>query len=461
MTTRLIGLEYEFLGIQGENGQAVTRDIMKAIWRDWGTQKHVETYYDYATKQPVGVTYTQSDGRDIIINTDAGINVIEFGFMPYATLAECEANMREVIADFLSVAKKYNVKLLAYGLQPKTPHYYADLKTEKIWYRGFARFPYFAAGHNMFHNIAANQPCIDVTYDEMLPVLNLFNAIGGVTIALFANSGFGEWVDQCCLEEREHRWNRWMSQAPETRKISGLPTHPFNSFRDYLEYNWTIALPASHRNRTLHVIEPAPQIIDYLRQREWQTMDVGIGEPSRITPNMEDVNMSNMYIWTQARPKYFFKDSAQLPELLTAYDAGREAVDTYAREHLKILYIETRNIACQPWNEIMTAPAFLLGLIENIKNAQQITARKTWQEWNELRENTIREGFAVTGVDELAAELLDLAEAGLRKREHGEEHYLTPLRKRIADRTSPSQQARAMVQSQGIQAFIDAQTVIL
>src|SRR3989338_8936960 len=149
MKERNIGLEYEFLAVQLENGQAITRDIIKAIWRDWSKQDNVELYTDYATKQPVGVKYTEKDGREIIVNTDAGVDIVEFGFNPFRTLAECERNMREILKEFLAVANRYGVGLLGTGMQPKTPCFFADLKSEKIWYRGFGRFPHFAMGHHM------------------------------------------------------------------------------------------------------------------------------------------------------------------------------------------------------------------------------------------------------------------------------------------------------------------------
>lgn len=458
MSERLIGLEYEFLAVQLSNGQATTRDLMKAIWRDFGKQKNITTYIDYGTKQPVGVEYRQQNGEVVIINTDAGIDVVEFGFIPQRTIAECEHNMRDILKDFLRVANKHGVGLLAYGIQPKTPHYFPDLKSEKMWYRTFLRFPYLAAGHAMYHNIAAHQPCIDVTYDELIPVLNSFNALGGVFIALFANSGVGEWKMQCCDEEREHRWNMWAKPLP---KISGIPERPFRNFRDYLTYNWTIPLPAIHRNKTLHVVEGNPSIIEYLRKRSWVTMDVGVGEPSRVSPSIEDVNLSNMYIWIQARPKFFFDESVPLRKLMRAYDAGPEGVDAFAQKHLVKLYIETRDIACQPWPEIMAAPAFLLGLIENIRNVEPLVGSKPWSWWRALREQTIRKSFRVAAAHVIAKKLVDIAAEGLYMRGNGEEQYLAPLHERIAKKASPAQMARKDFQRLGIEKFFHARLIRL
>ncbi|MEK7084853.1 MAG: glutamate-cysteine ligase family protein [Patescibacteria group bacterium] len=462
MNNRLIGLEYEFLGVQKENGHAVTRDIMKAIWRDWSKQKNVELYIDYGTKQPVGVIYKQKDGGEVIVNTDAGICIVEFGFLPFATLQKCESNMREILQDFFVVAKKHGVGLMSYGIQPKTPHFFPDLKSEKMWYRGFARLPHFSEGHPMFHTISAHQPCVDVSYEELIPVLNILNAIGGVTIALFANSGVGEYQTRCCHEEREHRWNKWVDMRdPNIKKIAGIPPKPFESFRDYLEYNWTIQLPAVHRGKTLHVIDPVPTIIEYLRKDEWDAFDVGDIQPSTISPSMEDTNTLSQYIWIQSRPKYFFDETADLHTLLSAYDDGADAVDAFAKKYLTKLYVETRNIACQPWESIMAAPAFILGIIENYAPALELVESKPWEYWRELREKTIRKSMEVDEVVPFAKRLVDISAEGLKKRGLGEEKYVLPLFDRIERRESPAQVAIREYTEKGIEKFISSRVISL
>ncbi|PIW36465.1 MAG: hypothetical protein COW24_05130, partial [Candidatus Kerfeldbacteria bacterium CG15_BIG_FIL_POST_REV_8_21_14_020_45_12] len=396
----------------------------------------------------------QTDGSEVIINTDAGINIVEFGFLPFATLKECEENMKIIMAEFLEVAATQNATLIAYGIQPKTPYFYPDLKSEKIWYRGFTRFPALASGHSMFHNIAANQPCIDVTYEELLPAVNTLNAIAGVTIGLFANSGWGEWKSQDHHEMREYRWSKWMESPAEHQKLSGLPTRPFTSLRDYVAYNWDIRLPASHRGKTMHVIDPAPLINDYMHAKEWQAFDVGSSEPSVIQPSIEDANLSNMYIWIQARAKYYFRDDAPFEDFLLAYDSGDVEFDEFAREHLKTLYVEVRNVACQPWAHIMTAPAFFLGLIENLEAAEKVVKGKPWKYWVDLRQQAITNSLGVADIPIIAQELVEISEQGLKQRGLGEEKYIQVLFDRIDKRESPALAARRLADEFGPDALI-------
>lgn len=457
MSKRKIGLEYEFLAIQLKNGQAVTRDIMKSIWRDWSAKDNVELYIDYATNQPVGVIYIQPDGQQVIVNTDAGINVVEFGFLPFETLLECETNMREIMKDFLRVAKKHNVGLLSYGIQPKTPYYFPDLKSEKIWYRGFLRFAGLRKNHDIFHNIAAHQPCIDVTFEELIPVLNSFNALAGIFIALFANSGWGEWKRQCCHEEREHRWNKILEESGEGAQFAGMIQEPFRDFKHCLKFNWDIPVRAIHRGNTLHGIWPAPTIYEYLHAKKWDTMDLGSGNPASVIPGVSDVNVLNMYSWIQARPKFIFDEKQTLDSLLRAY--AQDGMDDYARQHLQKLYIETRNAACQSWDEIMALPAFLLGLIENIDETKKVADSKRWKYWVRLREKTLESSMEIEEVIPLAKKLVDIAKEGLKKRSLGEEKYLEPLYERIKKQESPSMKAIREIREAGVEKFIESRLI--
>lgn len=455
MNARRIGLEYEFLAIQDNDGQAITRDIIKSVWRDWSREAHVSLYVDYATQQPVGVLYTGQDGREFLINTDAGTNVVEFAFEPFESLSDSYANMSEILREFQRVASKYSAVLTGMGLQPKTPYFLPDLKTEKIWYRAITRLPIFATLHDFYHNIAAHQVTIDVTYDEVIPALNVLNAIGGVTIALFANSGFGEWKVQDHHSTREYRWDQSIAGHPDhVQRHAGIPKKPFSSFRDYLEYNWSLTLPCISREPTLHLVEPAPTISEYLRGEAWPAFDVGRAVTSQVIPEMRDVNDLSSYVWTQARAKYFFKQPADHKDLLGAYEEGR--IDEFAEAvGFDKLYIEVRNIGAQPWDDIMAAPAFIAGLVENLDASYRFIQSREWDWWRALRTETVRSSLQVAAVHQVAESLLDIAAEGLRQRARGEGAYLAPLYSRLERRTSPAMQSIRDVEQFGIEGYID------
>ena len=449
MSQRQSGLEFEFLAVQKENGEAITRPIVKELWKAWGKKKGVTTYYDVATKQPVGVKYIDRKGREVIVNTDAGVDVIEFGFMPHATLQECEQDAHVVMRDFMSVASRFGVVLLDLGLQPKTPYHFPDLKSEKIWYRGFPRI--LRVGHDMFHNIAAHQPCIDVSPEESLDALNTFNALAPCFIALCANSGVGEWEFQTYHEVREKRWDIF-AQANNLPQISGIPVKPFSSWEDYLRYNWSIPVLSVHRGKTLHVIPSNPTIAEFLKSnRTWKTMDVLGWGPSSVRPDMSDVNSLNQYIWIQARLKYFFDESRPLKELLTACSRGKAF--EYLKKHHTKLYIETRCCASQPWNEKMAWPALLLGLIENLQAAKKVAASKPWSMWRKLRTEAYTRSMEVKELHTPIAQLIEVSTEGLRSRGFGEERYLKPLAVRLARKESPAMRARKEWKALGVERY--------
>ena len=439
---RKIGLEYEFLAIDTTTGFAATRAQMKSVWRKWSEQDHVSLYADPGTGEVIGVDYTQEDGRTFPINSDAGVAVVEFGFLPFETLVECQKNMDTIVSEFQSAAKEFSVALTGMGMQPKTPGYFPDLKTEKTWYRGvLVQMPHFASGHHLFHNIAAHQACVDMTYEESVDVVNSLCAISGVTIALFANSGAGEYNLQSHHEMREYRWDSVVEGFDERiQKISGIPKKPFQTFQDYLTYNWSIYFPSLFRGKSLHTIASRPIVDDYLRSGKQETFDVTKAVPSHMTPEMQDVNQLNMYIWIQARPKIFFDESQSLESILEAYD--NNTVDEYAAAHATKLYVETRNMAAQPWEDRMAAPAYMLGLVENIDELKTLVEGKTWDEWISLRKQTIEKSLEVDEATALAQDILDIARRGLEKRGLGEEEFLDPLYKRLEVKMSPAMVAR-------------------
>ncbi len=457
---RKIGLEYEFLAINKETGLAVSREEIKLIWKAWSEKDHVELYVDYGTKQPVGVTYIQKDGRKFIINTDVGVSVVEFAFEPFNSLEECKENMTEIVKEFLDVSKKFDVVLIDTALQPKTPYYFPDLKSEKIWYRISTSLPIFSSGHKLFHNVSAHQVCIDVTFEESISVINTLNAISGITIALFANTGVGECSVQDYHEVREHRWDEAVRELPEeSMKMRGIPSKPFKTLRDYFEYNFDIPFAGISREKTLHRVTSSINIGTFLREKKWNTFDVGNVCPGEVETTMRDLNELTMYIWTQCRFKIFFDEQQSLASFFDAYDSHN--VDEFAQKNTTKLYVETRNMASQPWEEVMCTPAFMLGLVENISEAQKIVDSKSWEYWIELREKTIEKSLEVDEVIPFAEQLLAIAKQGLEKRGLGEEKYLEPLFTRLEKRESPAMRMRKDFQEKGIEGYIKERIIQL
>jgi len=284
-------------------------------------------------------------------------------------------------------------------------------------------------------------------------VTNTLNALGGATIALFANSGVGEWKIQNCHEIREDRWDKLVEDLDEkNQRMCGIPKKPFKTFRDYIEYNWSVLMPGIFRGKTLHNISPLIDIKDYFRKDKWETFDLGNVMPSEVEPSVADVNELNMYIWTQARPKIFFDEKQSLQSLLEAYDNNK--IDEYAKEHAYKLYIETRNMASQPWDSVMSTPAFILGLVENIEKAKEIVDAKPWEYWRELREKTIAKSMEVEEVIPIVKQLVEIAEEGLKKRGLGEEKYLKPLHERVEKEESPAMKNIKDFNEKGIEDYI-------
>ncbi len=460
MSNRTIGLEFEFLAINPNTGLAINRNQIKAIWKDWAEKENIELYKDKGTGEPVGVIYKLEDGREFTINTDGGVCLVEFSFAPFANLHKCKEVLDKVVAEFLEIGKKHDVALISHGVQPKTPWYYPDLKTEKTWYRSFAKMPYFQLWHDQFHNIAAHQACIGMEYKEIIPVINAMNALGGATVALFANSSIQEYEVSDYHEEREFRWERLVEGYEEIiQNIQGIPKKPFTSFRDYLEYNWSVYLPAAFRGADLHNFKQRKTIKEFLFGADQTSFNITQTKPDKITPNITDANMLNMYIWIQARPKLFFDKSLELTDLLKAFEENK--IDEFASAEGAIdnLYAENRNIASQPWEDRLAGAAYCLGIMENIEKVEELVKEKTWEEWRALRLETMKSSMEVDEAVEVIEKLLPLAKEGLEKRGLGEEVYLEPLFERLEKKESPAMRAIQDFEDKGLDDFIESRII--
>jgi len=455
-TSRKIALEYEFLAIDTQSGEAARRDQVKAIWKKWSESEHVELYKDYGTKQPVGVIYTQNDGRRVVINSDAGANIIEFGFLPLESVADCEENMKEIVSEFLQVANTEGVTLIDLAVQPKTPCYYPDLKTEKTWYRGFYRTEFWAQFHHYFSNVAAHQVCIDVSQKDAMKVFDVINAVSGVLIGMCANSTIEAEDFLPVHEVREHRWNMFTTGYPEEyQRYRGIPDAPIETFQKYVERNWSLPYIMTIRDggKHVHVIPEVKHIGDYFTRSEWQSFDVVTSEKNNILPSIVDVSDQLQYGWPMARPRFEFDESITLDAFKNAYEHG--AIDELLDGHLSKMYIETRCIASQPWESIMSAPALVLGIIENIDAVHEFISKKEWKFWRELRDKAIEKSLEVDEIASLAQELLDMAKTGLVNRGLGEESYLSTLYERVEKRESPAISSRKEFEEIEIDAFIE------
>ncbi|PIZ94548.1 MAG: hypothetical protein COX81_03145 [Candidatus Magasanikbacteria bacterium CG_4_10_14_0_2_um_filter_37_12] len=460
MKNRKIALEYEFLAIDKTSGEAARRDQVKEIWKAWSLEDHVTLYTDYGTKQPVGVIYEQRDGKKVIVNSDGGVNIIEFGFLPFDTVLECEQNMKEIIAEFLSVAETQNIVLIDLAVQPKTPYYYPDLKTEKTWYRGFYRKEFWAQYHHYFSNIAAHQVCIDVPFEDAMKVFDCVNGLSGVMIALCANSTIESAQKSLVHEEREHRWNLFTTGYPEKfQRYRGIPKEPLETFQQYVERNWSLPYIMTIRDsgKYVHVIPEVDTIKDYFYGNSWSSFDIVLSDRNNIEPSIADVSDQLQYGWPMARPRFEFSNEVTLDLFKDAYE--NKDIDSLLKGKLTKLYIETRCIASQPWESIMSAPALVFGMIENIEKAEAFVKSKPWQYWIDLRDKTIEKSLEVDEVIPLAKALLDISKEGLQGRGLGEEKYLEPLYERLEKQESPAMKSIQEFEELGIDKFIEKHVI--
>ncbi|NET88190.1 MAG: hypothetical protein F6K45_08860 [Kamptonema sp. SIO1D9] len=445
MLNRKIGLEFEFPAINLSDGKMIDRSQIKKVWDELGKNFDYQTYYDPATKQPVGVLYKDEDGRIVIVDTDVSVGLVEFGFNPFYTLHDCYENMVKILKNFLPYFHNNGIGLLSTTFHPKTPNFYPDLKTEKVWYRVLLKH----LNHYLGSNYAAHQVCIDVSYEELMPLTNSLLALSSIFIALFANSSVGENKIFQNHDEREYRWDFWPSNHPNRLQ---LPSRKFASFTEYLKYNFEVPFVAVKRPNSFCIVEDEVSNFEYLVKDNWKAFDVIDTEYKFLEPTINDVNEMNQYIFLKTRIKYFFKKQSSLSDLLKNYKEN--TFDDFAKVNLEKLYLENRSIDAQNWDEIMAPSAFILGLIENLPQTKKVVDSQPWEYWLELRKRTIKSSLEVEEAVLISQELLEISKQGLVKRNMGEEVYLDSIARNLKDQKSPAMKAIEEYQDRGIDGYI-------
>lgn len=270
----------------------------------------------------------------------------------------------------------------------------------------------------VFHNrpdfgtfTSASQVQLDVTYDNLLTVLNTFGALEPYKVLLFANSYFPESPNYLCA--RNMLWEHSM-QGYNPHNI-GMFDQELKSVDDLLAYIKTTSIYCTMRDGKYIDFTPIP-VQSYL--------------------NMEQV--TGEYYENGAYHTITFRPSIDDVEYLR----------TFKFEDLTFRgTIEFRSACCQPIRESMTLAAFHIGLMNQLEELETLlkndhviyhkgyTATEL-QKFFSKRE--LPDFIEKDAVRRQLLAILTLAEQGMRKRGWGEEVLLIPLIERAEKLTNPA-----------------------
>ena len=427
---RRIGAELKF-PLVNANGEAAPREAVAALWAfleglGW------EPVVDELTRRIVGAKKAGPQ-NDTVASCETGYCKTEFALAHVADLLELRDAVTELCEKLRAFSDCEGVYFLGYGIQPKTPPSKRLLIKKgrtafwgKVFRSNHVIAPQDGDDVHLFTVNASSQVHVDVTEEEAIPAVNVFNGLAGAQIALTADSSVWQGrVDPDFKCVCEMFWDWWM---PDGKRV-GIPAQPFQDMTDYVH---TIA-----RLRPIYVKRDGKPVgvMDYKTFAEYyqageRARGVGArGHEVPLTPRADDIDQHGTFYWYNARISRYYT-------------------------------LENRVNDQQPPGGLLCVPALTLGILEALAEAKEIIASYVWEDLAAARVAACREGLgAVAGdvaVDELAARMLKVAQLGLERRGLGEEQFLEPLWRRLKERRCPADDAVEVFDEGGIEALVDA-----
>lgn len=405
--TRTVGREAEF-PIVGQRGEAVDARRLWNVLLE--TDDLTPEYGAGAAGHPpfiVGLA-----GPDYSYALEVGLGTIEISTRPCRTLLEIEALMRVAVGRLVRAAGRFGWRVLGYGTQPVSPPTIGLMSPKQ---RYLSLYRALGSPWLWYTVTASDQLQFSIRRDEMLHMLNFGNLMAPVIIALCANSPIYGSKDSHFCSAREGV----MAEIRAGEHRHGMPPEPYASLYDFVR---TLSQP------TYLIVREGGDIVPSSRPFYTHLAEKG--------PDFQAFLFHEHYIWNSAR-------------LRAAYGT-----------------LEVRPACQQPWPESMAAAALILGLAEASQPimafVEEVLGADYWERMRIYHQQAIRHGLrapqpAPHFLENIAAQ----AEDGLRLRGFGEESLLAPIRSRLDRRQDPAQRARAIFQSDGIAAMIEAAAIRL
>ncbi len=258
---------------------------------------------------------------------------------------------------------------------------------------------------------SASQVQLDVEYDSLVDVLNVFGRLEPYKVLLFANSPSKEYPDLLCSrnifwEESMHGYNK---------KNVGLFNEPLKSVDELVSYIGETSIYCAERDGKYFDFSPVPI-------REYFKRDKVIGKyydgqryrAKALEPRLEDIK----YLRTFKLEDLTFRGT-----------------------------VEYRSACCQPIKDSMTIAAFHTGLLEKLPELKELLEKDRVVYGHYQNADRLQHLFSKKVLPDFVdrqklrgqlIKILSLAEDGLRKRGFGEEVFLSPLFDRAERLSNPA-----------------------
>jgi len=353
--------------------------------------------------EPGALVGVRGDGWQCLV--EVGRCTVEVVTGPRPSLLDLARDHERAMGRILPAARRAGYRLLGFGIQPRTPPGRSLLSPKQ-------RYPYLVeatVGRWLSWCVtASDQVHVDAGRDDLVPLMNVMNALSGAVIALTANSSVYRGRPGRFSSGREGL----MTPVTEEPYRHGAVPRAFAGLEDYVRFVLGFRCLFLPNGRGGYRLVQGPLA----------HLDGELG--------FERYLFHDHYWWPSARPR------ARLGTL------------------------EVRPACQQPPAASWAAAALATGLAEAHREASALLedlAPDPWPALLAFRGRAVRDGVrAVEPVPGFLAHAVDLAEAGLRVRGFGEEPLLEPLRERLDRGGGPADDARRLARESGAQALAGA-----
>lgn len=445
---RRIGSELKF-PLVTPDGRAANLSKTQAFW-DFLALKGWKPLIDPHSRKIIGAT-KQGEMNEHRVSCETGYCKIEFSLAHTDNLITLYYTIEDIKKLLTEFSEEHKVAFLGFGLQPVTPpgkHLLMKKSRNLFWERLFGGNNYISPENgtdvHLFTISAANQVHIDVTMDEAIDAINVFNGIAGAQVAMTANSNI--WRGKIDPEYKclgEMFWEWWLKERHQTRY--GVPERKFNDLKDYFLHILKFPPVYVRREGTPVALPYCPTFSDfYFCSTEEMNCERGTLTEGRCGLTAEGrMREVNRELYDLDQHFTFFWHNARLSRYYT---------------------LENRINDQQPSDEIMAIPALTLGIMENLNNAVSLINGYPWKLLMESRILSAQHGLNanVHGIPilQLSKGIVEIAEHGLKKRGLGEEVFLTPLKERLEEKFCPADVAARTFRAEGPEGFVEKFKVV-
>ena len=397
----LIGIELE-LPIESDGSMVdteVTKGLLKHLLQ-LGTMTLLER-----DKSGVPIAIQSKEWKDVIL-FEVSYNTIEIAFAPVVTIEEAEERFNSYMNEMNAYLNVYGHKIVGEGINPQwatndnqavaSPRYqmlmdYLALSRD---YQDLHQYPDYGAF------ICGNQVQLDVSKENYIQVINVFNQIEAAKAYLFGNSPFPV-TDWDTKVARDRFWEESMHGL--IKENAGLPEGLYENEEAFLDQLSETSMFTVQRKGEYFYFRPI-KVKDYFNRAMIEGYNLE-GNVVHFKPEEGDLESHRAYQF----------------QSLTRRGT-----------------VEFRSVCAQPLEDTFAPVAFHVGIMQNLQAVTEwLDGNEFFMEFGcDLR--ALRRKFSKLVLNEKESEsiskfaqgLLDLAIEGLVQRGFSEETYLTSFRER-------------------------------